>query len=214
MSLPPQIRLSLFTTPVILNQPFGFAEDVVFTAPLEMYSFYFIIIKRKKLKKWFGWQKYLQLTFHSEATIWKEKQGQCKKVPYGLAHLQSSNGFKIWHFKIYGFLCYLLPFFTLVKLLEISPGYQQLIRQKMTWHHVNVCTCTRGPTIQTSQGASVHPNKLHLVLSFLIKRNHKLHLTYQRVTMYVLRYQLCRTRYSRWRINIIVNKRRWCVPPH
>jgi hypothetical protein len=54
MSLPPQIRLSLFTTPVILNQPFGFAEDVVFTAPLEMYSFYFIIIKRKKLKKWFG----------------------------------------------------------------------------------------------------------------------------------------------------------------
>jgi hypothetical protein len=36
MSFPPQIRLSLFTTPVILNQPFGFAEDVVFTAPLEM----------------------------------------------------------------------------------------------------------------------------------------------------------------------------------
>lgn len=127
--LPPQIRLSLFTTPVILNQPFGFAEDVVFTAPPEMLKF-LLYNNKKKLKKWFGWQKYLhQLTFHSEATIWKEKQGQCKIVPYGLAHLQSSNGFKIWHFKIYGFLCYLLPFFTSVKLLEISPGYRQLIRQ-------------------------------------------------------------------------------------
>lgn len=57
-----------------------------------------------------------------------------QNIPYDLAHLQYSEGFKIWNFNDLWFPLFAFTFFLPIKFLEISPWYSSYYDTR--WHDI------------------------------------------------------------------------------
>jgi hypothetical protein len=91
--------------------------------------------RRKKLSKYFGVEK---ISSPTPVLLWSnlKRKGAVgmQNIPYDLAHLQSSEGFKIWNFNDLRFPLFAFTFFLSVKFLEISPWYSSYYDTR--WHDI------------------------------------------------------------------------------